>query len=68
MLLKKQWVNDEIKQEIRKYLETNDNENTALQNLRCSKSNPKREVDSDTGFPQQANKQNLKKKPNLTTT
>ena len=31
MLLKNQWVNDEIKEEIRKYLETNEKENTALQ-------------------------------------
>ena len=30
---KNQWVNDEIKEEIRKYLETNKNENTTLQNL-----------------------------------
>ena len=33
MLLKNQLVNDEIKEEIRKYLKTNDNENTTLQNL-----------------------------------
>ena len=33
MVLKKQWVNDEIKEEIRKYLKTNDNENTTKQNL-----------------------------------
>ena len=33
MLLKNQWVNDEIKEEIRKYLETNENGNTTLQNL-----------------------------------
>ena len=33
MLLKNQWVNDEIKEEIKKYLETNDNENTTRQNL-----------------------------------
>ena len=33
MLLKNQWVNDEIKEEIKKYLETNDNENTTIQNL-----------------------------------
>ena len=30
---KKQWVNDEIKEEVKKYLETNDNENTNIQNL-----------------------------------
>ena len=56
MLLKKQWVNDEIKQEIRKYLETNDNENTALQNLRCSKRSFKREVYSYTSLPQETRK------------
>ena len=33
MLLKNQWVNDEIKEEIKKYLETNDNKNTTIQNL-----------------------------------
>ena len=33
MLLKNQWVNEELKKEIKKYLETNDNENTTIQNL-----------------------------------
>ena len=33
MLLKNQCVNDEIKEEIKKYIETNDNENTTIQNL-----------------------------------
>ena len=33
MLLKIQWVNDEIKEEIKKYLKTNNNENTTIQNL-----------------------------------
>ena len=33
MLLKNQWVNEEIKKEIKKYLKTNDNENTTIQNL-----------------------------------
>ena len=33
MLLKIQWVNEEIKREIKKYLETNDNENTTIRNL-----------------------------------
>ena len=33
MLLKNQWVNKEIKKEIKKYLETNDNEDTTPQNL-----------------------------------
>ena len=30
---KNQWVNNEIKKEIRKFLKTNDNENTILHNL-----------------------------------
>ena len=33
MLLNNQWVTEEIKEEIKKYLETNDNENTINQNL-----------------------------------
>ena len=31
MLLKNQWVNEEIDREIKKYLETNDNENKTIQ-------------------------------------
>ena len=33
MLLKKQWVNDVVKEDILKYLETKNNENTTIQNL-----------------------------------
>ena len=33
MLLKNQWVSDEIKEEIKIYLEANDNENTTIQIL-----------------------------------
>ena len=33
MLLNNQWITEEIKEEIKKYLETNDNENTVVQNL-----------------------------------
>ena len=33
MLLNNQEITEEIKQEIKKYLETNDNENTMIQNL-----------------------------------
>ena len=33
VLLKNQWVNETIKKEIKKYLETNDNEDTTIQNL-----------------------------------
>ena len=33
MLLNNQWITEEIKEEIEKYLEINDNENTMIQNL-----------------------------------
>ena len=33
MLLNNQWITEEIKEVIKKYLETNENENTMLQNL-----------------------------------
>ena len=33
MLLKNQWVHEEIKKEIKKYLKTNDNADTTIQNL-----------------------------------
>ena len=33
MLLNNQWITKEIKEEIKKYLETNENENTTIQNL-----------------------------------
>ena len=33
MLLKKHWVNEEIKGENKRYLETNDNEGITIQNL-----------------------------------
>ena len=33
MLLNNEWVNNEIKEEIKRYLETNENENTTIPNL-----------------------------------
>ena len=33
MLLQNHWINEEIRGKIRKYLETNENGNTTLQNL-----------------------------------
>ena len=33
MLLNIEWVNNEIKEEIKRYLETNENEYTTIQNL-----------------------------------
>ena len=34
MVLNNEWVNNEIKEEIKWYLETNENEDTTIQNLR----------------------------------
>ena len=65
MLLKNQWVNSELKEEIRKYVETNENENTTFQNLRCSKSSSKRKVYSNTCLPQETRKIS-NKQPKLT--
>ena len=33
MLLNNEWVNNEIKEEVKKFLETSENEHTAVQNL-----------------------------------
>ena len=33
MLLRNQWISEEIKREIQKYLQTKDNENTTISNL-----------------------------------
>ena len=33
MLLNNQWITGEIKEEIKKYLETNENQNTMIQNV-----------------------------------
>ena len=33
MLLNNEWVNDEIKEEIKKFMETNENKLTTIQNL-----------------------------------
>ena len=33
MLLRNQWINEEIKREIQQYLEKNDNENMAISHL-----------------------------------
>ena len=48
MPLNSEWVNQEIKEEIKKYMERNENKNiTGPKPLGCSKSSPKREVDGE---------------------
>ena len=56
MLLKNQWVNDVIKEEIRKYIKTSENENTVLKkkSMEYSKSSFKRKVHSSTDLLQES--------------
>ena len=65
MLLYNQEITEEIKEEIKKYLETNDNGDTTTQNLwDTAKSSSKREVYSNTSLPQETG--NISnKQPNL---
>ena len=55
MLLKNQWVNEEIKEEIRKYLKTSGNKSTTFQNLWHAAKAVLR-VYNDTGLPQETRK------------
>ena len=52
MVLKNQWGNEEIKKQIKKYIEKNDNENTTIPPMVCCKSSAKAEIHSYTGRPQ----------------
>ena len=56
MLLNNQEITEEIKEEIKKYLETNYNENNDPKPVWCSKSSPKREVYSNTSLLQDTGK------------
>ena len=60
--LNNQWVTEEIKREIKTFLETNDNENSKP--MGCSKSSSKREVYSNTILPQETKTSN--RQPNFT--
>ena len=64
-LLNSQQVTEEIKREIKKFLETNDNENITQNLWECSKSSPKREIYSNTILPQEIRK-TLNRQPNFT--
>ena len=68
-LLNNQEITEEIKEEIKTYLETNDNESTMKHDdpkpMRYSKSSSKREVYSNTILPEETRKIS-NKQPNLT--
>ena len=63
--LNNQHVTEEIKRAIKKFLETNDNENMTTQNPWDAASSPKREVYSNTITPQETRK-TLNRQPNFT--
>ena len=57
MLLNNQWITEEIKEGIKKYLETSRNEkNDDPKSMGHSKGSSKREVYSDTSLPQETRK------------
>ena len=56
MLLNNEQVNNKIKEEIKRYFETNENEDTTTQNLWDWESNPKREIHSIKGLSQKTRK------------
>ena len=60
MLLNNEWAN-KIKEEIKKYLETNESEKTTIQkSVGHKKSNPKREIHSIAGISQKTRKSSNK--------
>ena len=65
MFLNNQQVTEEMKKEIKKFLETNDNENTITQNLWDAVKAVLREVYSNTILPQETRKTS-NRQPNFT--
>ena len=51
IVLKHEWVNNQIKEKIKKFLETNENVHTTVQNLWDQQRQTEREVHSDTDLP-----------------
>ena len=56
MLLKNQWITEEIKEEIRKHLDTSENNNTTSTIYGTQKSSSKSEIYRNTGIPQEIRK------------
>ena len=67
MLLNNEWLKNEIKEEIKKLLETKENEHTTVQNMGHSEGSPEREIHSNTGLPTK-NRNIIKKQLNPTST
>ena len=64
MLVNNKWATEKIKEEIKKYLETNESGNNDIKPIKCSKSSSKREVYSNSISPQETRKIS-NKQPNL---
>ena len=64
-LLNNQWITEEIKEEIKKDIEANDNKDATPQPMGSSKSHSKRKVYSNTSPPQETRK-NSNKQANFT--
>ena len=61
ILLKNEWVNNEFKVKIKKYLETSENEDTTIKkSVGHKESNPKREIHSITGLSEKTRKSSSK--------
>ena len=60
-------MKNEIREEIKKFLETNENELTAMQNYGTQQGRPEREVHSNTGLSKR-NRNSSNKQPNPTPT
>ena len=56
MLPNNEWVNNDIKEEIQRYLETNENRNTKTQNLWDTVKTIKRKIHSSTSLNQEIRK------------
>ena len=67
ILLNNEWVKNEIRKEIKKFLETNENELKAIQNLWDTAKAVLRENFRDTGLPKK-NRNTSNKQPNPTPT
>ena len=66
-LLNNEQVKNEIKEEIKKFLETNENEQRTPRPMGHSKGSPEREVHSNTGLPKK-DRNTSNKQPNPTPT
>ena len=55
-----QWVSEEIKKEIKNYLETSENEDNHSKSMGCHKSSAQREVHSNQYRPYSKKKKSLK--------